>query len=122
MELDNIKKEAESKCHPHELSLKVNVHVTLEYRFVVAVKPVSKYSAVLLPAEEVAGDSDGSHSPTWIPIDETEEKFYEETPELKSKKIKDEPAAKKIKKEPQAMSEDSEEEETITLDNSEHVS
>lgn len=94
----------------------------MEYRFVVAVKPVSKYSAVLLPAEEVAGDSDGSHSPTWIPIDETEEKFYEETPELKSKKIKDEPAAKKIKKEPQAMSEDSEEEETITLDNSEHVS
>lgn len=53
----------------------------------IAVKPISKYSAVLLPAEE-GTDADGSESPRWIPVEENDQEFYEEAQEPQTKKAK----------------------------------
>lgn len=83
---------------------------------------MGKYSAVLLPAEEIT-DPDREPDSKWIPeIDEDlSGEFYSEqppsiNPEKKSKKKKKAKTGASKQTPNEAVSEDSEEEETITMD------
>lgn len=83
------------------------------------IKSLGEHSAVLLPAEEITDPSEDPSS-KWVPDldDDLSDDFYAgESPPKKTKKNAKQ-KTKKAKKTPsteEAMSEDSEEEETITL-------
>lgn len=70
--------------------------------FEILVKPVSKYAAVLLPAEEIANPV---HSPKWIPDDENDDDdelaydIQEAPPQPKKLKKGNKPNKKKVKAE-----------------------
>lgn len=88
------------------------------------VKSLGKYSAVLLPAEEL---TDPEEKPKWIPeLDDSEDdQFYEEpvVKEPKPKKSKNNTSiAKKSTVKSETISDDSEEDETFVLDSTEQVS